>query len=569
MEGFVLKKGFATRFNRRWFVLDQQYLTYYETFDQERDEPINLRGVLQLRNAEVAPESFKNRPNALRIRTQEKRTVILDCEDSNYKETWLKALKEATTKHQQLTRAQQYEQSLRVLDLPTDREATERDITVAYKKASLKLHPDKGGNVDEFNKLNLAYTQAKEYLEHITFRSTAKIVEYEALIEKGGAGVGVGLIVTEDQVNNEIVVTRVSEKCMIRGLSAEADGQILPDDILIGINNDETIGWNLTRLKARLNNFRAPVGVVLRISLRRYVPHDEAADDASARSRTQRQAAENIPSEAQLGADNLGTPLPILLINDELDGEADEDEGEDVKDEWSVERKVFRKEIKRLRRSLTQVEGASIISRVSDDSSVVPSVAEIELRRELELLRNRCREYAAETTDLHARLQFQQEQIDRLVDENAHQSAELVQLRASVNRTSTDHSSATQELEELRRNYRRVISDLHDAEEKVRELDRQLIAESQFREAVKATFAEHDQAPGQAAQEVMAQVAMLQRERDAAIRERQLYRQLLYKQLHKPNSNNSKQDTVTQDKQSPAARLQAMIDKYAAALNFE
>ena len=43
MEGFLLKKGFATRFNRRWFVLDQQYLTYYETFDQGRDEPINLR----------------------------------------------------------------------------------------------------------------------------------------------------------------------------------------------------------------------------------------------------------------------------------------------------------------------------------------------------------------------------------------------------------------------------------------------------------------------------------------------------------------------------------------------
>lgn len=39
----MLKKGFATRFNRRWFVLDQQYLTYYETFDQERDEPIDLR----------------------------------------------------------------------------------------------------------------------------------------------------------------------------------------------------------------------------------------------------------------------------------------------------------------------------------------------------------------------------------------------------------------------------------------------------------------------------------------------------------------------------------------------
>lgn len=105
----------------------------------------------------------------------------------------------------------------------------------------------------------------------------------------------------------------------------------------------------------------------------------------------------------------------------------------------------------------------------------------------------------------------------------------------------------------------------------------------------KATFTEHDQAPGQAAQEVMEQVTMLQRERDAAIRERQLYRQLLYKQLQ-PSSKN-KQDSALQDEQSPAvrhgllplglhechylksihlqARLQAMIDKYATALNFE
>lgn len=49
---------------------------------------------------------------------------------------------------------------------------------------STQLHPDKGGNVDEFNAVNLAYNQAKDYLAHQIFRSSAKMVEYEALIEK-------------------------------------------------------------------------------------------------------------------------------------------------------------------------------------------------------------------------------------------------------------------------------------------------------------------------------------------------------------------------------------------------
>lgn len=121
--------------------------------------------MLQLRNAEIATEPFKNRPNVLRIRTQEKRTVYLDCEDSNYKESelivwtcrdvqialglltpaavgsaWLAALMEARVKHTQLTSEQQFERSLRLLEIPTDKEnVTERDIVVAYKKASLRV----------------------------------------------------------------------------------------------------------------------------------------------------------------------------------------------------------------------------------------------------------------------------------------------------------------------------------------------------------------------------------------------------------------------------------------------
>jgi hypothetical protein len=113
----------------------------------------------------------------------------------------------------------------------------------------------------------------------------------------------------------------------------------------------------------------------------------------------------------------------------------------------------------------------------------VPTTVEIELRREVELLRNRCLEFDNASIQAEERYHYQQEQIDRLVAENAELSAELVQLRA-VSQTQTDHASKLKELEELRHNYRRVMTDLHDAEEKVRELDRQLLAESQFREAV-------------------------------------------------------------------------------------
>lgn len=121
--------------------------------------------------------------------------------------------------------------------------------------------------------------------------------------------------------------------------------------------------------------------------------------------------------------------------------------------------------------------------RVSDESSVVPTAAEIELRREVELLRNRCLEYDKAAIQAEERIRFQQDQIDSLVAENAQLSAELVQLR-TTRQPNADQALKLTELEELRHNYRRVMTDLHDAEEKVRELDRQLLAESQFREAV-------------------------------------------------------------------------------------
>lgn len=54
--------------------------------------------------------------------------------------------------------------------------------------------------------------------------------------------------------------------------------------------------------------------------------------------------------------------LIVTRCDAENRGGEEDDDDDDVKGEWSVELKVLQKEIKRLRRSLCQVEAASVVS---------------------------------------------------------------------------------------------------------------------------------------------------------------------------------------------------------------
>ena len=70
--------------------------------------------------------------------------------------------------------------------------------------------------------------------------------------------------VQEDRVRDNVVVQSVQEKIRILGLSVEAGGSVRPGDALIGIESDDCSHWLLSRVKARLNNFRVPVGTKVR-----------------------------------------------------------------------------------------------------------------------------------------------------------------------------------------------------------------------------------------------------------------------------------------------------------------
>lgn len=120
-------------------------------------------------------------------------------------------------------------------------------------------------------------------------------IDYDAVIEKAGGGVGLGIVVLEDpvstidfffkfstcylfltciQVTHKITVQTVQKNICLQGLSEEANREILPGDVLVAIDRDDCRMWPLSRVRARLNSYRVPIGSAVRMTLRRRVPRE-------------------------------------------------------------------------------------------------------------------------------------------------------------------------------------------------------------------------------------------------------------------------------------------------------
>lgn len=81
-----------------------------------------------------------------------------------------------------------------ILEISPDTELNIKTISRAYKKLSLKMHPDKGGNVDQFSLINAAYTSLIAYQTELNDKKTSVIMEYDVVVEKIGNGIGLGII---------------------------------------------------------------------------------------------------------------------------------------------------------------------------------------------------------------------------------------------------------------------------------------------------------------------------------------------------------------------------------------
>ena len=101
--------------------------------------------------------------------------------------------------------------------------------------------------MNTFNDLYTAFTLLESKRRFDQELRTTRRVEYEALIEKGGTGVGLGVKVYDDKLRKQILIRTVESNIILQGVSEESGGFIKSGDVIIGIGNDDISGWPLSR----------------------------------------------------------------------------------------------------------------------------------------------------------------------------------------------------------------------------------------------------------------------------------------------------------------------------------
>lgn len=270
MEGY-LAVYYRKKYTRFWCVLDGQQFSYYERLDLGQQMAVGIKGTFFIRNAEVQLVVHETRPNVIRIRCEGRKNYeYLDTDKSSDGSIWYQSIMKAVNLHEaKQNKTTEMAKYATTLGMDPTVKITMKNIAKSYRKLCLKAHPDKGGDVSEFNNINHAYNKLMALQAELEAREISDEFEYEAIVEKGPDGVGLGLVVTEDTVRGRIVVQAMNTNMLLRGLSKEAGGAILPGDCLVGIDRDDCSHWAFSRVKARLNSFRLSVGSTARLRFQR------------------------------------------------------------------------------------------------------------------------------------------------------------------------------------------------------------------------------------------------------------------------------------------------------------
>jgi hypothetical protein len=88
MEGFLFKKGrgdggFGRRtWKKRWFVLEQQQLTYFEDIDLQTGNPVSQKGSMSVVDCTVAPYPHHEKQNTFVIKSPNESDLIVQAPDA-------------------------------------------------------------------------------------------------------------------------------------------------------------------------------------------------------------------------------------------------------------------------------------------------------------------------------------------------------------------------------------------------------------------------------------------------------------------------------------------------------
>lgn len=219
MEGYLrvqLKRFFGGPV-QRWVVLDGQQITFYDHLDLENQVAVGVKATFLVQNADIVKFSDSKIEYGLAIKAGNT-NIKFDCENPSTCSTWYNSLLRATKLHtEENARDAANLHNCRILELDEEKdELSTKKIAKAYRKLCLIKHPDKGGSIASFNEIKDAYNTLMAQYSNIEEIENCTVVIYEAIIEKIEV-VGLGLVVAEDKIRQQIVVQRVAENTQLIG----------------------------------------------------------------------------------------------------------------------------------------------------------------------------------------------------------------------------------------------------------------------------------------------------------------------------------------------------------------
>lgn len=300
MEGYLYKKGagessFGRRnWKKRWFVLEGTDLTYFENIDLISGIPVSQKGSLSVKGCEIKEVLHHEKKHVFIIQNPQGRQMYICADEERMLHIWIKAL-QLSAKGESSFEID-YSSFYTRLGLDPDQHPDASTINRAYRKKALKVHPDKGGDIVEFKKLQEACDMLIGKIEEDEKSLLYDTITFEAVIQKGGKGVGFGMIVNENPKKGNIVIKvcfyfphkkiktilklinyfnlltqEILPTMKLLSLGDAARGSLQLGDELIKIGIDDSSKWPLSRVVQRLNDFRVPVNSEIRLVFARLV----------------------------------------------------------------------------------------------------------------------------------------------------------------------------------------------------------------------------------------------------------------------------------------------------------
>ena len=218
MEGFLWKKGrgesrslFSKRnWKKRWFVLDGGYLTYYESFDVSKNVPVKQKGITPIYGSRVLQVNHAEREFVFALEHPIRKPIYLCADSEESYHWWTHTLLRAANGALRPPKID-FEPYYRILGIDSGEELTVPSLNKIFRKKAVKMHPDTGGDLEEFRVLQEAFDIISAKLEGEELSNKYHEIAFEAKIMKQGPETGLGMVVWEDQKKGHVLVKQVKD----------------------------------------------------------------------------------------------------------------------------------------------------------------------------------------------------------------------------------------------------------------------------------------------------------------------------------------------------------------------